>query len=754
MIPPSNSRPFGRVLTPLSEIDLARLIVRTGQLAAEAHHEQGWAAFAIGCDGRKRTTIFDGSACQVEGEVCLAQRQDGISSCIDAPARGSGLTSQAIVFKSAACEPVTGWWLLDDEGYLYKIPADLVTAVAYYPEDPATAGRRYDLVRSGTWAVLMCGDALTPPVDNGEGGCEWQTFSIDGETIASTIQYFFCRLGGILTRLITVPSVSSLGSTVTVGPFSGRWRGGYSEKLTDTGVSLSSTDGAGHTLTAGQEYKAILYGLGFTGFDATVNIIKGVRAAAGEAVLPTITDSTHIPLAEVTVPYSGVVVATAVGSTVPTNWNAVRELTTDSDGALDAFRGIVLRDVDEPNPGVRVLDVTLPAAGSGVVTGPVRIGYGYAMAFEHLTELLGAGAPYGYSGDATPGPYSGRVDGDMALVYGAARMAVEYGPWHLNLAGPDIAEPDDWEQLSNQSAVDVTANLIQLPSSEVCLSRSVTDGGTPIVPQMLERHRVRPAPDTAPTVTVGQTTIPSYGADPNVWTTYLARTVTWTPGGTTVTLPSGAWTHGRDLQVVCWQSKTGQLHWSLDAAAVYGTIGEPSGTACPVTLTLGGGLPALQAGATRKVSFLGPRLVVQYGWTFTRDGAESALSPLSELLEVFPATATYDLTVGVPLGPDGTDERTVYRFAYDREPLRYNPTPTTVRWRRPWSSVSERAGAVYDRMLKAVGTIPDNVTETWLDDQTSLDFAGTRPPSPLIPAGSGITLDTRRRVYALPPLNL
>lgn len=178
MIPTRTSRPFGRVSPRVSDTDLARLIDRTIQLRVDAKREQGFAATNVGCDGRKRTTMFDGSVCQTDGEVCIATRQDGISACIEAPTQGNGLTSSTVTFSAPVCAPVTGWYLLDDEGYLYKIPAGLTTPAApYWPLTEPGLSSTYSFVRAGTWARLMCAAALTPPVDNDDGGSEWRLVS-------------------------------------------------------------------------------------------------------------------------------------------------------------------------------------------------------------------------------------------------------------------------------------------------------------------------------------------------------------------------------------------------------------------------------------------------------------------------------------------------------------------------------------------------------------------------------------------------
>lgn len=172
MIPTRTSRPFGRTSPRVSDTDVARLIDRAIELRARAHREIGYAAVNTGCDGRRRTTMFDGSVCQTDGEVCIATRQDGVSACIEAPTQGNGLTMQAVVYSAPACQPVAGWWILDSAGYLYQIPTDLVTALDVFPV-PASGPSGLSLVRAGTWARLRCAEALTPPADNGAGSCTW-----------------------------------------------------------------------------------------------------------------------------------------------------------------------------------------------------------------------------------------------------------------------------------------------------------------------------------------------------------------------------------------------------------------------------------------------------------------------------------------------------------------------------------------------------------------------------------------------------
>ena len=167
---------FGRLAEPSpqqTERDLARLIHRTAELAAAARHQIGFAAVNLGCDGVRRVTMFDGSSCQTSGDVCLATREEGITVCLDAP-RGNGLNFQRVAFSAPDCAPVTGWWLLDSEGYLYRVPAGLIAAAPYWPmvADPTVPEPAVTLVRAGTWAKLMCGAELEIDI-NASGGAEW-----------------------------------------------------------------------------------------------------------------------------------------------------------------------------------------------------------------------------------------------------------------------------------------------------------------------------------------------------------------------------------------------------------------------------------------------------------------------------------------------------------------------------------------------------------------------------------------------------
>jgi hypothetical protein len=182
-----------------TERDLARLIHRTIELDRRANRQLGYAAVNVGCDGVRRVTMFDGSSCQTSGDVCLATREEGITVCLDTPS-GAGLAFQRIAFAAPACEPVTGWWIVDAEGYLYRVPASLITAAAYWPmtADPVIPEAAVTLVRAGTWARLMCGASVSLPL-RGDGGAIWE----EGGGECGWTQRLVTALGGIVAAEIT-----------------------------------------------------------------------------------------------------------------------------------------------------------------------------------------------------------------------------------------------------------------------------------------------------------------------------------------------------------------------------------------------------------------------------------------------------------------------------------------------------------------------------------------------------------------------
>lgn len=775
MIPRSISRPFGRPSPVLAEVDLAKLINRTIALAVSSHHELGFATVSVGCDGRKRTTFIDGSNCQVVGEVCIAQRQDGISSCIDTPSQGNGMVVQSITFVAPVCSPVTGWHLLDSAGYLYRIPEGLITAAPYWPPVAPPSGI-YDLVRAGTWATLMCAAALAPVVLNGDGGSTWIVYLVEGDPYA-TVQGYKTAVGGTLTHLHAVPSLTPTSGQIVVGTFSARWLGYWRNKATTTTVSLSQQDVNSATLAAGEEYKVLLWAQK-NGTDAiTVVSLKGVKGPAGNTTVPdNPSPLLYIELGVANVAYGGTVTTVSSGTTAPLETLLLRDLGGWPFASRYKWcaKGLVLRDADAPNAGMRYASLTLPTAGSGVVTGAIRAAWGYPLAFGPSTSDLDGGAPWGISGSASAGQLASRNDYDMAPVYGPPRVAVEYGPYHVNISGPEIATPDAWDLLSTHPGdEDTSANILALPDGELAVLQPYTDGGSPIVPPTFKRYRVRPAHDTAPTVTVAQAALDMWPNDVNEWVQTLPRLVVpWTVGDTSFTLQSGTWTHGRPVRVAVWQSNTA-THYTLDATAKLGTLQQPTGGVATVAFDDSGGAPARLAGdglSTCRITAIGTAPIVTYGSTFTyKDPVtlfeyESALSPLSEPTEIvarlaapaaplpddlWSTTLTYSLTIGVALGPTNTVRRSIYRFAYDAD------AGLTAGVRvSPWHPDSVVPGTVYDRMCVLVGTIEDNVTADWEDTVTTFSFSGTRPPSPVIEVGSGITFDVPGRPFALPPVNL
>ena len=776
MIPVRTSRPFGRVSPRVSETDLARLIDRTIQMRVDAKREQGFAATNIGCDGRKRTTMFDGSACQVDGEVCIATRQDGISACIEAPTQGLGLTSASITFSAPVCTPVTGWYILDSAGYLYRIPTGLITAAPYWPPEAPPSGG-YDLVRSGTWAALMCAAVLAPATLNDDGGSTWAPYIVEGSTDA-TVQGYQTAVGGLLTHLVTVPSLTPTSGQMVVGTFSARWSGYWRDKAITTTVTLSQQDVNSAALGSGEEYK-VLFWAQTNGTDGiTVASLKGPKGLAGAANDPVNPSPTlYLELGIATVAYGGAVTTDSTGTTTPLQALTLRTLGSWYYASVYrwAAKGLVLRDARAPNAGMRYAALTLPAGGSGVVTGAIRAAWGYPLAFGPSVSNLDDGAPWGIAGKASAGQLASREDYDMAPVYGPPRVAIEYGPYHLNLSGPDIATPDDWDLLSTHPGdEDTSANVLALPDGELAVLQPYTDGGSPIVPPTFKRLRIRPAPDTAPTVTVAQAALGTWPDDVNEWTqTYAHYLQAWTAGDTSFTLQSGSWTHGKPVRCVVWQNYTA-THYQNDPGAKFGTLQQPTGGVVTVAFDGGGGAPARIGNPLVnycRLTVIGTAPVVSYGWTFTyREPVtgqefESALSPITEPVEIearlaapsgvtlpgrlWSTTLTYSITVTVPVGPTDTCRRTIYRLMYDAD------AGLTAGVRvSPWHPNSGNPGTVYDRMMAQVATIEDNVTADWEDTVTTLSFSGTRPPSPVIEVGSGITFDVPGRPFALPPLNL
>lgn len=737
MIPTRSSRPFGRTSPRVSDTDLARLIDRTIELRVKAKREQGYAAVNVGCDGRKRTTMFDGSVCQTEGEVCIATRQDGISACIEAPTQGNGLTLATVAYRAAVCEPVTGWWILDNAGDLYRIPTDLCTVRTIYPVE-AYGGEGYDLVRAGTWDRLRCSAALTPPTNNEEGSCTWESIAYS-ETVWGYGQVFTASVGGALTWIVTAPGITAGVDEITIGAFDAYWNHVRYFTSGSTVLALDQDDRNGITLIAGQEYKARVYATPGTGSTADIAVVKGNRGTIGATSLPAIPVSGALELGRVTVAYGGDMAITVIAVEGPTNWEGLRTLGADTNS-----RGIVHRDYANPNPGTRYLDITIPASDPGVVSGLARVAYGYPLAMEFFeNEGIGTGSPYGV---AALGDTDVREDHDMALVY-SQRAAIEYAPGHVNIAGAPIDSPADAVVLADTDPNgyrDTRANIIQFPGGDIGIQAAA--GGN------FQRLRVRPAPTDPLVVTLEQTTPTTPWPDTgNAWIRYQAgvQLLAWTLGDTTFTShPSDAWGHTRALRCVLWQYRSGYVEtWDEDPDAKWGYIDEPSGTSCSITFDDPGGAPAAKdINWAKLVSFpeYDARLRVTYGWTFTANGIESALSPLAEAnLNDAPAD-TFAVKLTVPVGPTGTTKRHVYRFAWDPD-----AAPPNL-----WGSSSGYFGGVYDRMMRRIAEIDDNVTTEVFDDDKTTVLSGSRPPSPFLTIGAGVTFGAPSSTYALAPLNL
>jgi len=751
MIPTRTSRPFGRISPRVSDVDLARLIDRTIEMRVKAKREQGFAAFSTGCDGRRRTTMFDGSVCQAEGEVCIATRQDGISACIETPTQGNGLTTQSVTFAAAVCSPVTGWWIVDAEGYMYRVPQALIDAAAYWPLTEAGTPSAVALARSKTWAALMCGAALSIPL-NGEGGGEW---TLGGGDNTIWTQYFDSLIGRGFSYWTSLPSVSVVGSDVTLTGGAYRFAG---IDIADASAlaSYGQQDAAAVTLSPGEEY------YGRLAYDGD-GLLAGY-GLIGEGPMP-YQDGT-IPFATVRVQYGAdpevIVTATTDGRyTAP----AAIPPTSAEFGLIGPYgwRGILLRDAMSPNAGSRVATVTLPTAGAGVVTGPVRVAYGYPFGYR-IDEM-------GLEGPSTLAPYPrsnvvgtwqadtvGRIAGDMALCY-SRRLAVEYGSGHVCLDGDAITDAGDYVpigemDLSAGPPQDVAAGVIGTPGGEVVLlgPADIRSG---------QRYRVRPAPDAPVTVSIEQQAKGIWGADPNLWTEETTYNVAaWLAGATSFTVDAsiaGATGPGRGIPVVLWETDDSSDTYLTAPVTYAGTLGETSGGLTPISFASPVAASSL---ADRYLTVVGIKARATWGWTFEVGGIESALSLLTGETgySLEPPSVLYSAKITVPGGPVGTTVRRVYRFAYD-----YGSSITgIVAPIGPWAYLSNTGGGlggVYDRHCRLVktltATIPEPGTDpvTFYDEDLSLATSGTRPPTPLIYTGS-ITVEAPRQVHLLQPINL
>ncbi len=769
MIPPSISRPFGRPSPRPSEADLASLILRTVRLAVEGKREQGYAAVNVGCDGRKRTTLFDGSVCQTEGDVCIAVRQDGISACIDTPAQGAGLTSQSIVFTAPVCEPVTGWWIVDALGYMYRVPQTLIDAAPYWPmgADP-TYGTAIALARAQTWARLMCGAALAVPL-NGDGGGEWW---IGGE--GDWAQVFAANIGGARDRWTAVPTVglADAGTYADVSVAGGAWiingiagsTGGTSH------FYLYETDGGGAALVVGSEYGAAFYR-----DSAGLAYVAGPQGLIGSVTPPAIPDGA-LPVCTCLIRYgitgSTITLTAATTDRFGLAWLPVAALTTDA----TSWRGILLRDALAPNAGLRVVSVTLPAGGTGIVTGAVRVAYGYP--FGYRMSGIGLGGP------TTAAPYprsnvvgtwqadcTGRLAGDMALVY-SRRLAVEYGDGHICLEGAGITDLGDYVptgqlDLGSGPPMDAAVGVVGLPGGEIALlGENAGDTRTG------QRYRIRPAPDTAPTVVIEQQAKGAWGDDPNVWIKETDKSVDpWAGGATSFTVigSDGAGFPGRSVDVILWETSDPSAGYAGATNVYYGTLGETVGGLTPITF-IPGTVVVASTESFRYLTIVGPFAHAAWGWTAevledpldsSSPTHETALSPLTDQgasgYRLSAPSVLYSAKITIPGGPDGTVRRHLYRFAFD-----YGSR--LVGELGPWAYLTEvggELGGLYDRMCRRVYTYDSTEVGatagtdpiTFYDEDVSLSTAGTRPPSPLIYTGP-ITVEAPVSVHLLQPLNL
>lgn len=736
MIPTRTSRPFGRVSPRVSDVDLARLIDQTIALRVNAKREQGFAATNTGCDGRRRTTMFDGSVCQTEGEVCIATRQDGISACIEAPTQGNGLTMLTVTFVAPVCEPVTGYWLVDAQGYMYQIPQSLIDAAPYWPlTDEAMPEPLITLTRAGTWVRLTCGAYFVASL-NGEGGAEWINI---GEPPGVWTQLFAAAIGGERAHWSTLPAGTTTDTAVVTVDFSAGVLEYHEDTILLTGESIELAP----DLSSGQEVTYSFYadegGLTYT---------EGEVGLIGASSAPSISPDAF-PVAEVTIPYgytgsSITITAQALDVRGEIGWLPPDDFL----GYAAPWRGILLRDQMSPNPGRRVQTVTLPSAGSGVVTGEVRVAYGYP--FGNRVGETPVGDQGTWQADCV-----GRTAGDMAGVY-TRRLGVEYADGHICLDGDAITDPDDFVSslemdLSAGPARDANAGLVAMPGAEVVFFDALDT-------RIGERYRVRPAPDAPVTISVEQQAKGVWGDDPNEWTEETNYVVSaWLAGATTFTLAedlTATEAPGRGVAVALWEGTSGDTY--LTATNVYyGTLGETSGGLTTIAFDDPIGASTL---SFRRLTVIGPKVRATWGWTFTVDGVESAMSILTDQgqygYSLEPPGPLYSIAVTVPGGPTGTTERNVYRFAYD-----YGSAPTKdgSDTNGPWGTNLD-TGGVYDRNCRLVKTLvasdlePGTDPLSFYDENTSLSTSGTRPPSPLIYVGQ-VQVDAPTPVHLLPSLS-
>ncbi len=760
---------YGRLAQPSpqqTERDLARLIHRTVDLAMRAKRELGYAAVNVGCDNVRRVTMFDGSACQVDGDVCLATREEGITVCLDSP-RGAGLNFQSVSFAAPACASVTGWWIVDAEGYLYRVPASLITAAAYWPmtADPVIPEAAVTLVRAGTWARLMCGASVSLPL-RGDGGAIWE----EGGGECGWTQRLVTALGGIVSaELTTAPTIyADPGGEDTVYV-----RDGVGTVDGTPGYPIDWTVVLEAALTDGQSQRAVVT----WGDDA-------------DPANCTVTYSAVDALSYPAPPVAGIVLARVIwsvaGSTVSAEVEVVgaagdaRAFTSiwpleDPLVSIEASRAILLRDRLAPNAGSRVATVTLPSAGSGIVSGAVRVAYGHPF-----------GTMDGCKGEAdSPAPYTrpdveglvaldcaGRTAGDMALVYRRG-LAVEYGAAHVCLDGDPIASVDDLAELDPAGGppLDAAVGVVAMPCGEVAI---FGDGPVRDVRQG-KRYRVRPAPAAPLTVEVEHRAKGSWGDDPNPWIVETSYPVAAWGSGATVEADGDALSSssapGRAVVCVLWESDDPADDRTTAPVTYDCQLGETISGVTELLLADGSG-PIALAPSTRTYRYLtivgASRPCVAYGWTAVvledpDDPAspqhETALSPLAIVGGEYPIDGIggegspdplpcYSLKLTLPSGPDGTVAYNVYRWTWDfgRDTSGYWESP-------PWTyeDVHGEIGGLYDRHLRLVATsATDGVV---YDEETTTHNVGDRPPSPLVYLGP-IAIDAPRPVHVLQPMEL
>lgn len=405
--------------------------------------------------------------------------------------------------------------------------------------------------------------------------------------------------------------------------------------------------------------------------------------------------------------------------------------------------GILHRDVLAPNVGVRVGWVGFSDVPDGIApSATVAYGYPIGRVFGVESASVGSLAPYARTAvaEAWQADCAGRVPGDMALCY-SRRLAVEYTRDHVCLDDPAITDPSDFVQVEEIDGrlgppMDVAADVLAMPGGEIVLM-GPTDLRTGL------RYRVRPAPDTAPTVTIEQAAKGLWGDDPNPWTWETDYAVQpWGDGAATFTIVedlTAAEAPGRGVDVVLWEMTSGVTSWRDATIRYFGTLGETTGGLTPIAF-VGGTAVVASTASIRRLTVIGEHVKARYGWTAEIDGEETALSPLAPYTGE-PDGPLYSVAVEMPGGPTGTTKRHLYRFSFDN-----------LADERPWDYVpgdGGNNGAVYDRMCKRIatydstegGATPGTDPVTVYDEETDLTLAGTRPPSPLIGPLGGVSVE-------------